>query len=138
MSIKDIFDDIIDLLGNPIIVGVLFFIALVIIWLVKPDLWILLFSIILSYFVADAIANVFVRGGSGLAQIPLFGNQIQERGHAYLFFLIAIVFGTVTSGFISDNLGFLLEQKFETMLLANSVILALSFVDFLARFYENE
>jgi hypothetical protein len=66
--------------------------------LVVFDTWFQLFSIAISWVIADFILSLFIRGGGGIVQLPhVSGNVTVTKGRAYLAFLIAIFAVTLIS-----------------------------------------
>jgi hypothetical protein len=62
------------------------------------DTWLELFSIAISWVIADFILSVFIRGGGGIVQLPhVSGSVTVTKGRAYLAFLIAIFLVTFIS-----------------------------------------
>jgi len=138
---------------NPLIAFVIGFVVLDIVGFAYRDLWIYLFSAAVAWAGSDFLINLIVRGGSVLAKIPLWGNDIQTKGRSYLAFCFGIFFATVGSAFFSDALFSLLEFGVKTSVTAAGVTLTpfqtewttifvsslvcslLVFVDFNTRFY---
>jgi hypothetical protein len=141
---------------NPVIAFIIAFAVLSIVGYEYRDLWIYLFSAAVAWVASDFIINLIVRGGSGLAKIPLWGNQIQTKGRSYLAFCFGIFFATAGSAFFSDALFKMMEFGVKTSVTAAGVTLTpyqtewttiiissflcsiLVFVDFNTRFYGRE
>jgi len=138
---------------NPIVAFVIAFAVLSLVGYGYRDLWIYLFSAAVAWVASDFAINLIVRGGGGLAKIPLWGNNIQTKGRSYLAFCFGIFFATAGSAFFSDALFKLMEfgvrasvttagvsltpyQAESTTILVSSLVCSiLVFVDFNTRFY---
>lgn len=73
-------------------------IVLTIVGMIAFDAWFQLFSIAISWVIADFLLNLFIRGGGGIVQLPhVSGNVTVTKGRAYLAFLIAIFVVTLIS-----------------------------------------
>jgi hypothetical protein len=141
---------------NALVAFVIAFAVLSIVGYGYRDLWVYLFSAAVAWVASDFAINLIVRGGSGLAKIPLWGNQIQTKGRSYLAFCFGIFFATAGSAFFSDALFKMMEFGVKTSVTAAGVTLApyqtewttilvssfvcsvLVFVDFNSRFYGRE
>jgi hypothetical protein len=119
------------------------------------DIWSQLFSIAISWVIADFILSLFIRGGGGIVQLPhVSGNITVTKGRAYLAFLIAIfavtLISSVATGWLFQvtglavssvvAVGFSLSLPPEqigsmTILLCSSLVGVLVFLDLKARFY---
>ena len=77
--------------------------------LAEPNVpvWDFLVSILISWVVADSIVSFVLRGGQGIFQIRVFGNQTQEHGYAYIAFATMIVLATLLSSGISIGITYL-------------------------------
>jgi len=130
-------------------------IVLTVIGLFVFDIWSELFSIAISWVIADFMLSLFIRGGGGIVQLPnVSGNVTVTKGRAYIAFLIAIFVVTLTSSVATGWLfqmmglavssvvaiGFSLSLPPEqigsmTILLCSSLVGVLVFLDLKARFY---
>lgn len=73
-------------------------IVLTVVGLFVFDIWLKLFSIAISWVIADFILSSFIRGGGGIVQLPhVSGNVTVTKGRAYLAFIIAILVVTFIS-----------------------------------------
>ncbi len=138
---------------NAIVAFLIAFVVLTLVGCVYRDLWIYLFSAAVAWVVSDFFINLIVRGGSGLAKIPLWGNQIQTKGRSFLAFCFGIFFATAISALFSEALFKAMEfgvvvsvtaagvsltpyqTEWTTILVSSLICSALVFGDFSTRFY---
>jgi hypothetical protein len=131
-----------------IALGVLTFVGYV-----YRDLWIYLFSAAVAWVVSDFVITLIVRGGSGIAQIPLWGTQIQAKGRSFMAFCFGIFVATAISAFFSETLFKVMEfgvavsvtaagvslspyqTEWTTIFVSSLVCSILVFGDFNTRFY---
>jgi hypothetical protein len=139
-------------LDNAFIAFVIAFAALNIVGNMWRDLWAYLFSAAVVWVISDVIINLIVRGGGGLAQIPLWGNKIQTKGRSFLAFVFGVFFTTWASSFLSEALykgmGFgtatvettlnASQANWMGILISSLMVGVLIFLDFNARFYGRE
>jgi hypothetical protein len=91
----------------------------------------------LSYVLSDLILNCFIRGGKGWSKI-FDENYFACKGHAYLVFMVGIVFGTILSSLGTNLLmNFLQTQMawFEAVLSTDLIVVVAVLGDLLWRFY---
>jgi len=89
---------LIDILENQIVALAVVCLIVYSFSIIMYDIWVFVVSAMIGYLVADIILTTFfIGGGSGLAQIPILGNLIQPRGHAYIAYYIGIVVATFSS-----------------------------------------
>jgi hypothetical protein len=63
--------------------------VLIVVGLFAFDLWFGLFSIAISWVIADFVLSLVMRGGGGIVQLPpVSGTEAVTKGRAYLAFLI--------------------------------------------------
>lgn len=141
------------MLDNSLGAVILSVLALIVIGFLSIDYWTYLFAVGVAWVISDFILNLVVRGGSGIAQIPLWGTQIQTKGRSFLAFLFAIFFGSWVSSYLSDFIfriaGFAVasvtvngatlsssQVSTVTTILCSLLVGALAFVDFNTRFYK--
>ncbi len=128
-------------LENPLVSGIVSTIALIIIGSIRPDLWSLVFTALIAFFTADIVANIFIRGGHGIVQSPVFGTHTLHKGHGFVFFVIAIIVGTYFSGSISDYIETILlgSGNVENNIMFSSVgLIIISYLDYVARYYSSD
>lgn len=143
-------------LDNAVVAFIIAFVVLSVVGYVYRDLWVYLFSAAVAWVGSDFFVNLIVRGGGGLAQIPLYGSQIQTKGRSYLAFCFGIFFATAISAFFSDALFKMMEfgvrvtvtatgislttyqTDWTTIIVSSLVCSILIFVDFNVRFYDRE
>lgn len=126
-----------DLFRHPLFSAFVSYVILGIVGLIYKDGWILLFSVFLSYVVCDLILNCFIRGGNGWSKI-FDKNEFACKGHAYLVFMVGIVFGTVLSSFGTNLLMNYLQSQiswYEAVLVTDFVVVIAVLGDLLWRFY---
>jgi hypothetical protein len=87
---------------NPAVSGAIIFAILTLVGLVWYSAWQVLFTILLSWVLADAIISAIFRGGRGIFQNRLLGTSAQPKGYAYLTFSAAIVITTLISNGVSQ------------------------------------
>jgi hypothetical protein len=120
------------------------------------EAWLYLFSAAVAWVISDFILNLIIRGGGGIAQIPLWGTQIQTKGRSYLAFVLGIFIATYASSFFSDALfkgmGFGVassaaaagvtlsasQAEWTGIVISTFMVAVLVFVDFNTRFYGRE
>jgi hypothetical protein len=138
---------------NPVIAFIIAFAVLSLVGYGYRNLWVYLFSAAVAWVASDFAINLIVRGGGGLAKIPLWGNNIQTKGRSYLAFCFGIFFATAGSAFFSDALFKVMEfgvrtsvtaagvtltpyqTEWTTILVSSFLCSILVFVDFNTRFY---
>jgi len=121
-------------------------------WIVF-DWWFELFSIAISWVIADVILSAFVRGGGGIFQIPhVSGTVTVTKGRAYLAFLVSIFAVTLISSGATQVLYEMtgiairtvaatgvtllpIQVAWTTLLVCNILVGCLVFLDMKARFY---
>ena len=89
-------------LDNAVVTGVAIFGVLALIGLAIPKVWLYLFTVCVSYVIADFMLNLIIVGGEGFAKIPIIGNEFQTKGHSFLAFFIAIIITTLLSSWMID------------------------------------
>jgi MFS family permease len=132
---------IIEKIENPVIAFLLCFGGMAILGFAFPAYWIFLFSIICAYIICDLALNLFIIGGSGIAQIPVTGNKSQEKGHAYIAFFVGIIVATLISSIFSGMIMKLI-QSYEywlvAMVIASFLIGLVVYADMKAKFYTHK
>lgn len=66
------------------------------------SIWLIIFGIVVSWVLSDFLISLAVRGGEGIAQIPILGTLTQNRGRAYLAFFVGIILVTAFSSFVVE------------------------------------
>src|SRR5579863_8199041 len=64
--------------------------------------WILVFSLLVAWVVADVLISAFSGGGRGAGQIPVTGSRIRSKLRVYLAFIFGIIFSSLVSSYFSD------------------------------------
>jgi cytochrome c oxidase assembly protein Cox11 len=138
------------LFDNALVAFFISFLLLSIFGVTFREVWLYLFSVGVAWVVSDFVLNLIIRGGGGIAQIPLWGTQIQTKGRSYLAFVLGIFVATYASSFFSDvffkAIGFGVATAAEVTLSASQaewtgivvssfMMAVLMLVDFNARFY---
>jgi MFS family permease len=131
---------IIETLEKPVVAFLLCFLGMIILGFAFPTYWIFLFSIVCAYLISDLVLNLFIIGGSGIAQIPITGHESQEKGHAYIAFFIGIIGSTLISSFISEVIMKAIESYdwIIAMVVASSVLGLAVYADMKAKFYKHK
>jgi hypothetical protein len=129
-------------------------VALTLVGLVAFNIWFGLFSIAISWVVADFALSLFIRGGGRIVQLPpVSGTQTVTPGRAYLGFLIAIfivtLLGSISTDWLFRIAGFTVSSVMGigvslppaqigplTILLCSGLVGVLVFFDLKARFYK--
>jgi hypothetical protein len=93
---------------------------------------------LLAWLSSDAFFVLFIRGGSGIVQIPVFGSKSQFKGIAFLgffiaIFLVSIVVNVLTSGLTEMLSGFL--SNFIVCLGIGFLLAFLVFADLTVKYY---
>jgi hypothetical protein len=128
-------------------------IVLTVVGLFVFNIWLQLFSIAISWVIADFILSLFIRGGGGIVQLPhVSGNITVTKGRAYIAFLIAIfsvtLISSLTTGWLFQMTGLAVssivaiglslpptQTNSMTILLCSSLVGVFVFLDLKARFY---
>lgn len=121
------------LLGNPYFA--IFFLAVMFSGLAiyLSNIWAPIFSIVISCLIADIISPLFLRGGGGITQITMLGNQTQRRGYAFIVFVVFLmIVGTIITETLTVQLTTLLNTDIVSALIEiNVVLIIVSYLDFL-------
>jgi len=107
----------------------------------KPNLWYFLFGILLAYLISDGIKILLIGGGNGIFQIPLINTKTKPEGHAYLWFTLFIILGTLGSIWISNWIydNFIKNlTSWQAVVIPNLLIAILVFIDLKATFYNRK
>lgn len=76
------------------VIGIIFGVLLYFSGIVQAHIELLLVTII-SFIVSDGLCDLFIRGGGGILQIPIFGTKAQPKGYGFLMFFISIPISAV-------------------------------------------
>ena len=110
-------------------------------FLVNRNVWGYLFTILVSYLIANIVSSIFIKGSNGIVQIPLSGNTKTKRmGYGYIAFLLAIIVGTLVSAFFADLLTNRINDSNEIIIVvfSNLTLVVLVFIDFHVTFYKRK
>jgi len=94
-----------------------------------------------AWLASDVVVVLFIRGGSGILQIPLFGNKAQPKGYGFLFFFITIFTVSIGINVLTDKIAFFLSNYLSDFLVDLGIgffLSALVFLDLNAKFYTRE
>jgi len=119
---------------NPIFCGLAIFATLALVSLLWYAGWRVLFTILISWVLADAIIGVIFRGGRGIFQIRLLGTSTQPKGYAYLAFAAAIIFTTLISNSVAKIMADL-TTNIAALIAASFFATLLVWSDLQLRFY---
>ena len=133
---------VIERLEHPIIAFLVCFLGMIILGFAFQQYWIYLFSIICAYLISDLALNLFIIGGSGIAQIPVTGSHSQEKGHAYIAFFVGVIASTLISSVISDAIMVAIKSYdywywVAAMVVASLVLGIIVYADLRAKFYKH-
>jgi hypothetical protein len=93
---------------------------------------------LLAWIASDFCISIFVGGGSGIGQIPLFGSKSQYKGLVFLAFFIGIFVVSVFINFVTAGLTQLLASFLSNpfvCLLVGFLLAGLVFADLQMKFY---
>ncbi len=97
-------------------------------------------TIILAFIASDVLSGLFVKGGNGILQIPLFGPEAQAKGYGFLAFFISIL----ATAWVSDQVsGWVIVNVLNKLsdpraALGTSFVLAiLVYLDMNAKYYSH-
>ena len=57
-----------------------------------------------AWLASDALVFLFLQGGNGILQIPIFGNKTTFKSYGFVFFFIAIFSISIGINFLNDKL----------------------------------
>jgi hypothetical protein len=91
-----------------------------------------------AWLASDLFILLFLRGGNGIVQVPIFGTKSQFKGMAFAVFFIAIfavsvIVNTLASGF-AEMLSVYLADPY-VCVVVGFVLAGLVFVDLNAKYY---
>jgi len=95
-------NDVTELLDNPLVSGIFLVALLVLAYYFAYSLWTYVFTVFLTYFVADMVVKLILAGGGGIFQFRPFGTETQSHGHALLIFACVIIFSAFVSVWATD------------------------------------
>lgn len=108
---------------------------LLLVGLIWYPAWQFLFTILVSWVLADAIISWNLRGGHGIFQIRLLGNRTQPRGYAYLTLVVVIILTTLLSTATSQLMADLAISRFDVVTVESLFACLLVWLDLRWRFY---
>lgn len=100
----------------------------------------LLLVTIVSFIVSDLLCTLFIRGGGGILQIPIFGTKAQPKGYGFLVFFISIPISAIIVERITQMTYGAISPMFKDFWLDIIIGLGLAVVVYLdmnAKFYEH-
>ena len=93
---------------------------------------------LLAWIASDFFIIFFIRGGSGIVQIPIFGTKSQFKGIGFMMFFIAIfvvsIIVNVLTSALTDTLSLFLSNPF-VCLAIGFVLTGLVFADLTLKYY---
>jgi hypothetical protein len=96
---------------------------------------------VLAFLASDILSLLFVRGGSGILQIPLFGTKAQPRGYGFLAFFASIIVVAVVVNWIAERIVERVFTSFGDIIVCMTVGLILAvlvYLDMYAKFYDRK
>jgi predicted neutral ceramidase superfamily lipid hydrolase len=125
------------LFRNPYFSAFVSYLGLAIFGVIFPTWWIVVFSIFASFVICDVILNLIIRGDKGWTKI--FGeNTFACKGHAYIALFIAIIFTSLFSAFLSEQILQYTQSQVAwvwTVLITDLVVVLAVLGDLFWRFY---
>jgi hypothetical protein len=86
-----------------------------------PELWLVVWSVIVSFLLFEFLMSRLVRGGSGIVQFSPLGTQSQHKGHAFLGFVVLILIVTLLTAGLAELIAKGIETSWPLELAANFV-----------------
>jgi hypothetical protein len=101
-----------------------------------------IFIVTLSAWLAsDTLIALFMRGGNGILQIPIFGNKTQFKSYGFVIFFIAIFVISIGINVLTDGVIAYLSDYFSIWYLdvcIGFVLAAFVFLDLNVRYYSHD
>jgi hypothetical protein len=99
----------------------------------------LLLVTVVAFMISDILSVLFIRGGGGILQIPVFGIKAQPKGYGFIAFFLSIPISALLvnliTGWISAVVVPMLAD-FVSDIIIGLGLAVLAYVDMNAKFYE--
>jgi hypothetical protein len=119
---------------NSIIAAIFLLIFMIALFYLDITLWTSFVIIVLTFLISGTISNYITKS----SDIPLIGEKINAKGHAYLLFMLYIIIGTIISGLIAEELAvYIINYNLFYIIGVNLLIIFFSYVYFHFFFYKN-
>ena len=119
---------------DPIIAAIFLLIFMIALFYLDITLWTSFVIIVLTFLISGSISNYITKS----SDIPLIGEKINAKGHAYLLFMLYIIIGTIISGLIAEELAvYIINYNLFYIIGVNLLIIFFSYVYFHFFFYKN-
>ena len=119
---------------DPIIAAIFLLIFMIALFYLDITLWTSFVIIVLTFLISGTISNYITKS----SDIPLIGEKINAKGHAYLLFMLYIIIGTIISGLIAEELAvYIINYNLFYIIGVNLLIIFFSYVYFHFFFYKN-
>ncbi len=103
---------------------------------ISRTFWLYLFTVLVSWVIADLFAGFFVGGGRGAPRSPILRGGIQSMSIMYIMTFIGIVSATLFSSFFSDEItNYLTSGGYLGYLFASFFASVIVFFDMWLRLY---
>jgi hypothetical protein len=133
MDTDDFYEQVIELLGNPIIAAFTLFLLLLVSSVLVTNVWEHIVVIVLTYFIADIINSFFVEIGEDYGKIfPKLNTEFDDYGHVFITYFIAVLISTAFSSSLMNIIQSHTnpeEVRLEIKSIANALIIVIMWVD---------
>ncbi|MGC8571819.1 MAG: hypothetical protein ACP5RI_03135 [Candidatus Micrarchaeia archaeon] len=119
---------------DPIIAIMMLIVFMTILYYFDIVLWTLFVIMVLTFLISGTISNYITKS----SDIPLIGEKINAKGHAYLLFMLYIIIGTVISGAIAGEItNYIVGYNIFDITIVNLLIIFFSYAYFHFFFYKS-
>lgn len=91
-----------------------------------------------AFLASDILAILFVSGGNGILQIPLFGSKTQPKGYGFIAFFISILLVAILVNILTEQTVAYISLYFSDItsdILVGLGLASLVYLDMNAKFY---
>ncbi|MGC8648949.1 MAG: hypothetical protein ACP5UN_01880 [Candidatus Micrarchaeia archaeon] len=133
-NVKYFFKSLIKKAEDPIIAIIFLLVFMMLLYYFDLNLWTIFVIMVLTFLISGTISNYITKS----SDIPLIGEKINAKGHAYLLFMLYIIIGTIISGFIAEDITKSVSNYNMLYVLSiNLLVIFLSYAYFHFFFYKN-